>query len=465
MKSTQQSDRETYRAIVLGQGGIELLVAPAANNFLLPAVEIPKRQRPVENLTVAMRKEWDREVICLFNPDVTDLANPGRRLNYQVMESASVKKEQAKTRWVALSPLSKDVFADPADYMAVQQSVTECDQYSSGVKQGWFAKLGWFTELQVWVEEVVRPLQLHLTGRFSQLNASPLFSLVRFETNESAVWFKAVGAPNLREFPITLLLENCFPQYVPPILATRPTWNGWLASEIKGTNLRESQETQLWETTASALAKLQIESISRSRALIDAGARDLKASVLRSLVHPFLDVMGGLMEQQAGDSSPVLSRNELRLLGEQIQEALSLWGGSGVPDTLGHLDLNPENIIVCKGRCVFLDWAEAYVGHPFLSFQYLLEHFRRMSGSEVTADARLTSAYSGAWQSLTSPEDIIDALSSAPMLAVFAYAVASDTWSDPARLDPTSAGYLRSLTRRMNREAKRATALRLVQTG
>lgn len=226
MESTQQSDRETYRAIVLGQGGTELLVAPAGNGFLLPSVEIPKWQRPAENLTLAMRNEWGQEVICLFNPDVTDLANPGRRLNYQVMECASVERDQAGTRWVALSSLSEEVFADPADRMAVQRSLTECNQYACGVKPGPFAKLGWFRELQVWVEEAVRPLQLDLTGRFSQLNASPLFSLVRFETSGSAVWFKAVGAPNLREFPITLLLENCLPQYVPPILATRPTWKG-----------------------------------------------------------------------------------------------------------------------------------------------------------------------------------------------------------------------------------------------
>ena len=81
------------------------------------------------------------------------------------------------------------------------------------------------------------------------------------------------------------------------------------------------------------------------------------------------------------------------LLGEQIEEALSLSADLGIPDALGHLDLNPGNVIVSEGQCVFLDWAEAYVGNPLFSFQYLVEHFRRMAGVDATAESGLTSAY------------------------------------------------------------------------
>ena len=227
-----------------------------------------------------------------------------------------------------------------------------------------------------------------------------------------AVWFKAVGKPNLREFPITLALARLFPQYIPPILAARPEWNGWLALEVEGTNLGETQDAQHWNTAASALAKLQIESIGRIGALIDSGARDLRASALLKLVRPFLDAMGQLMEKQTKVPPPVLSRSELVLLGEQIEEALSLSTDLGIPDALGHLDLNPGNVIVSEGHCVFLDWAEAYVGNPLFSFQYLVEHFRRMAGVNVTAESGLTSAYAQKWQSLVSPERLAEALGS-----------------------------------------------------
>src|ERR1019366_2928494 len=115
---------------------------------------------------------------------------------------------------------------------------------------------------------------------FSQLNASPSFSLVRFETSGPAVWFKAVGKPNLREFPITLALARLLPQYLPPILAARPEWNGWLALEGEGTSLGETQNAKHWKAAAADLAKLQIESTDRIGVLIDPGARDLRVPAL-----------------------------------------------------------------------------------------------------------------------------------------------------------------------------------------
>jgi hypothetical protein len=457
MESTQQSDRETYRAIVLGQGGNELLLKPAGYGFLLPSVEIPRWQRIAENLTAAMRNEWGHEVVCLFSPDAAVPVGAHNGTNYQVMEVCGpVCRSSPRARWVHVSSLSERTFVDPADQAAVRRSLAGSDRYAIAVALGPFTRLGWFKELQRWIEEVIGPLGFHLTGRFSQLNASPSFSLVRFETSGPAFWFKAVGNPNLREFPITLALARLFPQYLPPILAARPEWNGWLALEVEGTNLGETQGAQYWRVAASALAKLQIESIGDSGALIQCGARNLRVRTLSELVRPFLDAMGQLMEEQTKVPPPVLSKSEIMLLGEQIEEALFLSTNLGIPDALGHLDLNPGNVIVSGAHCVFLDWAEAYVGNPFFSFQYLVEHFRRMAGVEATAESGLTSAYADEWQSFVSPQRLQEALASAPMLAVFAYAAASDAWGDQARLqDPTVAGYLRSLTRRMHREANR----------
>ncbi|MGO9520069.1 MAG: phosphotransferase [Candidatus Korobacteraceae bacterium] len=456
MESAEQSDRETYRVIVLGQGGNELLLAPAGDGFLLPSVEIPRWQRVAENMTVAIRNKWGQEAICLFNPDVSAQGTSANNHCYQIMECAGPAKSHPRAKWVPVSSLSERIFVDPADQVAVLRSLAGCDRRVGAATPGPFARLGWFEELQRWIEEVIGPLGFHLTGSFCQLNASPSFSLVRFETSGPAVWFKAVGAPNLREFPITLALAKLLPRYLPPILAARPEWNGWLALEVDGTNLGETEDTVHWNVAASALAKLQIESIDRFGTLVDSGARDLGASALLKLVRPFLHVMGQLMEKQIKDPPPVLSRNELILLGEQIEEALSLSTDLGIPDALGHLDLNPGNVIVSEGHCVFLDWAEAYVGNPLLSFQYLVEHFRRMAGVDATAESGLTSAYAEEWQSLVSPESLREALALTPMLAVFAYAAATDAWSDQARLqDPKVAGYLRSLTRRMHREASR----------
>jgi hypothetical protein len=113
-------------------------------------------------------------------------------------------------------------------------------------------------------------------------------------------------------------------------------------------------------------------------------------------------------------------------------------------------------MVVSSGACRFLDWAEACVGHPFFSFQYLLEHFRRSVGADPAREAELTDFYAQPWMQLVSTEAIAKALTLTPLLAAFAYAVACCAAMDQERRqNPRTAGYLRALTRRMSREASR----------
>jgi len=58
------------------------------------------------------------------------------------------------------------------------------------------------------VQRAIEPYGLRLSGEFRQLNASPTFALLRLETTGQALWFKAVGEPNLREFPIPSPIET-----------------------------------------------------------------------------------------------------------------------------------------------------------------------------------------------------------------------------------------------------------------
>jgi hypothetical protein len=103
---------------------------------------------------------------------------------------------------------------------------------------------------------------------------------------------------------------------------------------------------------------------------------------------------------------------------------------------------------------VFLDWAEGCVTHPLVTFEYLREHLRRNRPTDAHAIESLFAAYMSPWQSLVSPDDLKQATQFSALVAVFAYAVGTNTWrSREALLKPAIAAYLRSLTRRMHREA------------
>ena len=176
--------------------------------------------------------------------------------------------------------------------------------------------------------------------------------------------------------------------------------------------------------------------------------------------------MAGVMEQQKKDLPARLSPGELRTLGAQLQDVLLHFESLGVPNLLGHLDLNPGNILVSLDQCVFLDWAEAYVGPPFLTFQYILEHLRRLCPARGGWEQILHSEYFDGWQSLVPENELREAAAATPLLAVFAYAVSWNAWANATRrAQPDVAAVLRSMTRSMKREAdalalRRSTCLR-----
>jgi hypothetical protein len=454
--SLHQIEYETYRIILPGRDATELFLVSSGERLALPLLRVPRWQRVTESLTASMRAKWGCEVICLFSADITVVPDPNE-IRYQVMECGYRSEERnARTRWFPVASLASDSFADPADYRAVKRSLAQWKAYQEGQPPGPFAKPGWFEQLRSWVEETVQPLGMHLTGVFRQLSASPSFNLVRLESDGPAIWFKAVGAPNPREFLVTIALAQLFPKYVARVLASRPEWNGWLAQEVEGTTLAESQKSCQWRAAATALANLQIDSIGREVQLLKASARDLRTAALSNLLQPFIRAMAELMQQQRKIPPPVLTEREVLLLGEQIEDALCQFEDLGIPAAIGHLDLNPGNIVVSSNACRFLDWAEAYVGNSFLSFEHLLAHHNRIVGADSALEAQLTAAYIEPWKRLYSADHLTKALKLAPLLGVYAYAAGSGAWRDQDRLQiPGTAGYLRSLTRRMNREASR----------
>jgi len=364
-------------------------------------------------------------------------------------------KAPAGTCW--MPPSATADCRDAGEAAAVRESLEELDSYARGERHGPFARPGWLRELFRWTEQQVAPLGLRVTGGFHQWNASPTFSLVRLETNDEALWFKATGEPNCHEMPVSLLLARLFPSHVPRILGIHRSWNGWLSAEVSGTTLDEISDCSTWERVAGELAELQIASIGKSRELLGGNCKDFRVTEIAKFIDPFLSRMAEFMAVQEKTSPAPLAKSELASLGEGLKESCALLESLGLPDTLGHIDFNPGNILVSPEHCVFLDWAEGCVTNPVITFEYLRRHMERGGVKEPAADSRLCAAYLRPWAAFLSPDDVRRALSVAPAVAVFVHAIAGDAWRtlDPVS-NPARAGYFRSLTRRMYRDAVRA---------
>ncbi|HEY1730382.1 MAG TPA: hypothetical protein VGG15_01450 [Terriglobales bacterium] len=350
--------------------------------------------------------------------------------------------------------MSADVFPNGGNFKAVLESVRLYRNYEDGDAPGPFARPGWFSDLCLWISRSMGTVGCDLTGAFCQWNASPTFSLIRFETTGPAVWFKAVGELHGSELPVTALLAQRIPGYATTILATRPECNGWLSLEAPGASLAENPSSEAWLAAAAALADLQLQALPLCDQLLGSGARDLRSARLGRLITPFFREVGELMEEQAKVPPKRLSDQELLFLEQQTRNAMGRLDDLNLPDTLGQLDINPGNIVLSSQGCRFLDWAEAYVGPGFFTFLYLQEHLRRCHGLCAGTEEAALAAFLEPWQNIVSRERMQGALPWISLLAVFAYAAGSAVWSEQMKLrNRLAAGYVRCLARRMMHHA------------
>jgi hypothetical protein len=449
-----QPERMPYRLIITRRSAGEILLSRQPQGWSLPRLDIFARSRSAEQLVAGVKHRYGLEAYCLSTGGFADSFDDSLPNRCAVMEALRRDEEAPpSTSWVSTAVVNGAPL-DHADQAAVYSSLQNLNRHTVRHETGPFAEPGWMEELLRWVAEQIAPLGLRLTDGFRQLNAGPTFSLLRIETTGGAVWFKAAGEPNSHELPVSLCLSRLFPRHVPSILAVHAAWNGWLSPEVPGTALDEIGACPPWERVAADLAELQIASVGKTAELLDSQCQDLRLSGLVERIDPFIARMSELMAEQTKASPAPLTNAELAFVGEQLVKACSLLEGYGLPDTLGHSDLNPGNVVVSEDRCVFLDWAEGCVTHPLVTFDYLREHIRRCRTQETTDFERITTEYARPWSSSFAPEDLRRAMNVSPLVAVFAYAVATTARRlSNAVPNPQAKAHLRSLARRMYREA------------
>jgi hypothetical protein len=450
-----QDDRDTYLLIITRRNGSELLCLPDGPYHALPSVDIPLWERVAEPIRNILKTHLNLDAYSLFTCPREPPTGETSCTLFQVMECVHPDGPLPPTAsWAPFHSLTIASFRDAEHSRKICNALRSLSDHDESRMEGRFAKPGWLREMCTWIAQQIEPMKIRLTGNFRQLNASSSFSLMRFETTGPAVWSKAVGKPNTHEFNIVSILAALFPEYLPPIVAVRPEWNAWLTTEAEGTSPDADSNFSVWRTIAARLPELQIASLHETPRLMAAGCRDVRVPSLLNCADEFFAIMAELMKQQTKTPPSILTSTQLFRLKEQIKESLCLLAATGIPDALNHLDFNPGNIFVSGDRCIFIDWAEAAIGHPFLTFEYMLEHLIRLRPSHADRREELVSTYTSQWERFAPPSAVSNSLALASLIAVFAYAVSTGTWREPETFTrPRVAGYFRSLVRRMKREA------------
>jgi hypothetical protein len=348
----------------------------------------------------------------------------------------------------------KDADLGDLDSALLRREELSCVQHalSSETNQGPpFQRLGWVDEAMEWMRTALKHALGDFTGEIRQSNAGGAFALVRFGTARGpAYWLKAAGSPNESEFTMTTWLANRYPQFLPPIRATRSDWNAWVMEEV-GTSLTDaSTMNEIWRV-GTALAALQKVSTTGTDELLAIGCSDQRIEILRDRIPEVFQYLAVVLEAQPDDRQPPLTWNELKEIEASVRFACDAIQQIGVPDAINNNDMKLANILCDETRCVFTDWCHSYVGNPFLTFQHLHTYLRRTNAPLAEA---FKSAYGRQWSSRLDRHQIRQAFALAPLLATYAYLCGDGKWlNSSTRHKATSQDHSLILLKHLNRAA------------
>jgi hypothetical protein len=459
----QPTESEIFLVVIPRKGNSEVLLVREDDRFALPQVTIPKWERTAEYITERVLDLWRLPTICLFRPTLKNISHETVHQQYVVLEPRDKTWEPRRgLHWISRSELQSRL-RSPIAIQRLEEILDESDSYDRGSLPGAFAKTGWFDHFISLVKKDLNSIGLTLTGNVRQFTGHPSYTLLRLETDGPAIWFKAVGPPNLHEYAVTISLTKMFPAYFPTVMRAYPEWRGWLSKEAPGVPLRQIEAPEKWAIVASTLGRLQREVVTSGYDLQGSECKDLRISTVVELIDPFLAVAKELMIRQTTKAPPPLSHQDLVKLAAQLKRVCDRYLETGIPDSFGHCDFNLGNVFVDSESCTFLDLADAFVGPPFITFEYLRLQFCMKFPSNHSFRARLTDAYLEHWRDLLSEEQMRAGLYCTGPLAVLCYALSTQAWRSTDRLrDPFLGKCYRSLTRRMLLESTRPEVLSIL---
>jgi hypothetical protein len=416
----------------------------------LPRIRVPRWTRVAESLAGALQVKWAVRALA-----IEFLTGADEFPDCAVVE---VRSRDWNFALAGLTPVKVGDLNEGA-LTAVERLTVSSIIAGETQARGPFSRVGWIEEAQAWIRESVSDHPVEFSEDVRQYNAGGSFALVRFGTLQgSAYWLKATGTPNEHELPVSRTVALCCPDHVPPLIAARTDWNAWVTEEV-GQPLSDVLSLRALEQSAHGLAELQIISRDHIDDLLAGGCFDLRLPTLRTHLPKMVHYLEDAMVRQTSLNVPQLDAAQLCTLGALLERACSSMVSIAVPDTLGNNDMNLRNILFDGERSFFIDWSEALVSHPFLTFHHLWAHTVEIDPTQSWV-SRIKAIYKAHWMHILSESQIDRALALCPPLAIALFLCGRDpSFISPQRSVGRAQSYARSLARHMDRAVRRSDFL------
>ena len=296
----------------------------------------------------------------------------------------------AHGRWVGLRELDGLRLREEEERRLLTDYLDALERDEVPEERSPWSRPSWVVDVRAWLEHEVSKLGRSLRG-IEQIKQWSISSVLRIETDGPDLYFKVSARLPLfvEEAPVTAMLAERFPGYVPPL--------------------------EVHEELFRRYAGLQRRSVGVTTELLADGCLDRRLGVLEAQVDPLLDDPGAIARLTPDEVT------ELRRLAPTLKDTCRRLAGCGLPDTLVHGDLHPGNVARIDGELAYFDWTDACIAHPFFDL-----HSLQWQQDEETK-AALLDAYLGAWEGVESPERLREAAALAAVVTPLHHAVSYRT--------------------------------------
>jgi aminoglycoside phosphotransferase len=386
------------------------------------------------------------------------LIDNNERARVQAAENLSLEwSPPAGGHWIGRPALERLVLRVPQHRRVIEEWLTEVESGISTESLAAWERPGWLSMAKRWIADNLSLLGVGAIDGFRQFAGSPAHYLLEAQTSAGKFYFKAVGGELTHEQKLTCFLARLYPAHLPRIAAFDDELHWWLMYDVGGTALCEVHDLAQLEKVLRTFAEIQVDCIAHAEDLLALGCPEYRPVTLAGRIDWFfskLEEIEAKYTEGAIDKSTI----DRHALSRRLKELSEQLVNHRIPPSLVHGDFGFSNIYTSDGACIYIDWAEGYVGNPFdvlALFSYYLE---RKSPDLKSSRARLRNAYFGPWSGYWSMDQLIQLYYMSRPLTVLRYGIRvieSNLGSRPMTktMGAQVASYLNILVQRMARAA------------
>ena len=238
------------------------------------------------------------------------------------------------------------------------------------LRRAW-ARVGWFDRATSWITAQAEQHGLQLKGKVEQLRTWERSCLLRVDSSQGWLYFKALPAWFAHELAVLALLTPTFTHSLPQLIATDPTHDWMLMSDFGGESLDMVADPQKWAEALQGYATMQQFTANRQSELLAAGCHNRSLKAMVAYIDPFLQEL----DVYTNNRWSRLTQAEIAQLSAKVPQLKSFCqtlDSYNLPLTIEHGDFWPTNVIATNNRFLYYDWSDCSLSHPFFSLLLFL---------------------------------------------------------------------------------------------